>query len=371
MLWNREEYISHMTFKGSPREMFTELFGPLIGLDAEWRSQGATDKEIDLSAFGWDAVKYKFVPFDCKPRSGIKPVILSETEDEQVSIDSMGRKMRLSRKCSTIPLPFSYPVETPEDWDRVKGWYKFTDDRLDIETIKQMKKLRDEGTLINFEMPGGFDEIRCLMGEENLCYAMIDEPEMIEDMLATFGALVKEGMERTMEYVGIDELFVHEDMAGISGPLIGPKHVKQYISPYYKAMWETAKQGGATLFSQDSDGNMEAVIDTFLETGLNIMYPAEPKAGMDIVKLRQKYGTKVAFKGGIDKFALRGTKEDVRKELEYKMSAPMLGGGTIFALDHRIPNGVPIENYRYYVKLGRELLGLPEATESAHIRMAF
>ena len=82
MLWNREEYISHMTFKGSPREMFTELFGPLIGLDEEWRSQGATDKEIDLSAFGWDAVKYKFVPFDCKPRSGIKPVILSETEIE-------------------------------------------------------------------------------------------------------------------------------------------------------------------------------------------------------------------------------------------------------------------------------------------------
>lgn len=371
MLWNREEYISHMTFKGSPREMFTELFGPLIGLDEEWRRQGATEKEIDLSAFGWDAVKYRFVPCYCGARSGIKPVILSETEDEQISIDEMGRKMRLSRKCSTLPLPFTYPVQTPEDWDRVKNWYKFSDDRLDIEAIKGLKKLKDEGTLINFAMPGGFDEIRCLMGEENLCYAMVDEPEMIEDMLATFTSLVKEGLERTMEYVGVDLVHVHEDMAGISGPLIGPRHVKQYIAPYYKSVWETAKQGGATLFSQDSDGNMEAVIDAFLETGLNCMYPAEPKAGMDIVKLRQKYGTRVAFKGGIDKFALRGTIEDVKRELEYKMSAPVLGGGEIFALDHRIPNGVPIENYRFYVKYGRELLGLPPAEEGAHIRMAF
>ena len=49
----------------------------------------------------------------------------------------------------------------------------------------------------------------------------------------------------------------------------------------------------------------------------------------------------------------------------------MLGGGTIFALDHRIPNGVSIENYRYYVRTGREMLGLPPVTEEGWARMAF
>ena len=54
-----------------------------------------------------------------------------------------------------------------------------------------------------------------------------------------------------------------------------------------------------------------------------------------------------------------------------QMSAVMMGGGTVFALDHRIPNGVPIENYRYYVQLGREMLGLEPAQLSEHVRMAF
>ena len=45
--------------------------------------------------------------------------------------------------------------------------------------------------------------------------------------------------------------------------------------------------------------------------------------------------------------------------------------GTVFALDHRIPNGVPIENYRYYVQLGREMLGLPSSAPSPFVRMAF
>ncbi len=92
---------------------------------------------------------------------------------------------------------------------------------------------------------------------------------------------------------------------------------------------------------------------------------------MDIMKLRQKYHNRLAFKGGIDKFALRGSKEDVRRELEYKLASPLVGGGTVFGLDHRIPNGVPIDNYRYYVHLGRELLGLEPCTPSEHIRMAF
>jgi uroporphyrinogen-III decarboxylase len=78
---------------------------------------------------------------------------------------------------------------------------------------------------------------------------------------------------------------------------------------------------------------------------------------MDIVEIRKKYGSQVSLMGGINKYALLGSREDIRNELEYKICGITKGGGTIFALDHRVPNGVPIENYRYYVNLGRELLG--------------
>ena len=53
------------------------------------------------------------------------------------------------------------------------------------------------------------------------------------------------------------------------------------------------------------------------------------------------------------------------------MGESMRGGGTVFALDHRIPNGVPLENYWYYVNTGRELLGLGPVTGEGWERMAF
>ena len=64
------------------------------------------------------------------------------------------------------------------------------------------------------------------------------------------------------------------------------------------------------------------------------------------------------MRGGIDKHVLREDRAAIRRELEYKL-APALRTGCALGLDHRIPNGTPLENYRYYVTLGREILGLP------------
>ena len=371
MIWSSEEYISHMTFRESDHEFFTELFGLLINLDDEWRTQGASEDEISLKAFGWDYVKYAVVPFDYTVRSGIRPHVLSENDAERLSMDEMGRIMKLSKKRATIPLPMTYPVKTASDWEHIKPWYRYTEERIDIQKVKALKSLKNEGTLLIFMIPGGYDEPRNLMGEKNLSYAYYDEPEMLDDMLETFGDLVSSALETVLNETDIDLVSVHEDMAGLSGPMIGPKLVRRFMTPYYRRVWNLAQRGGARLFSQDSDGNIEPLIDEFLYAGINCMYPMEPKAGMDIRKLRQKYGSRLALKGGIDKFALLGTKDDIRRELEYKLCSPLTGGGTVFALDHRIPNGVPIENYRYYVSLGREMLGLSPYREGEFVRMAF
>ena len=104
---------------------------------------------------------------------------------------------------------------------------------------------------------------------------------------------------------------------------------------------------------------------------MNVFHPFEPAAGMDMVKAREKYGKTFCIKGGIDKFALLRGKDAIRDELAYKTCETMRHGGTVFGLDHRIPNGVTIENYRYYVNLAREMLGIPPIQGEGWDRMAF
>ncbi len=371
MLWTRERYLAHCRHEFTGREFFCELFGPLMALEEEWRRQGATEKEIGMTAFDWDYVLKTWLSGNCGAVTGMGTVVLEDTPEYSIQRDPMGRTMKLIKASATIPLPLDHPVKTMEDWLRVKHWYEFREDRVDREALREQKKRYDKGYLTLIGMPGGFDEPRQLMGEEGLCVAFYDEPEMIEDMLSTMADTAVKVLERVGDVVPIDGLCVHEDMAGKSGPLMGPKLVREFIKPYYSRVWECAKSYGASIFSQDSDGNMNAVLEAFMECGVNCSYPCEPAAGMDIVEMKKKYGKKLHYKGGIDKHALRKGKKEIRAELEYKMGESMRGGGTVFALDHRIPNGVPLENYWYYVNTGRELLGLGPVTGEGWERMAF
>ena len=133
--------------------------------------------------------------------------------------------------------------------------------------------------------------------------------------------------------------------------MIGPTYVLEYFLPYYRKVWDLVSSRGARVFEQDTDGNINPVFPALPDCGLISIYPMEPAAGMDIVKLRKIYGQRLAMRGGIVKHVIREDREAVRRELEYKLDPSLRSGGCVFSLDHRIPNGISIENYRYYFAL--------------------
>jgi uroporphyrinogen-III decarboxylase len=358
MRFHREQYLDLMTFGHAPRPMFTELFGPLVGLADEWRAQGASEDEINMSAFDWDYVPNAF----CGGYTGgLGPpaVTISETAEELVQRDFLGRTMKLLKKTATIPLPMDFPVQTMDDWLRVKHFFTFTPDRIKWDEVEAARRAQAGGALVVAHMPGAFDIPRELMGEEVACLAYYDQPELMADILATISDTTFRVLEPISAKLRIDQLSVHEDFAGKSGPLVGPVQVAEYFRPFYRRIWDLVSSRGARLFQQDTDGNINPVIPALLDCGLNCIYPMEPAAGMDIVAVRQTYGQRLSMLGGIDKHVIRRDQAAIRAELEYKLQPALTSGGCVFSLDHRIPNGTPIENYRYYVDLGREMLGLP------------
>lgn len=372
MQFHREEYINIMTFGQVERPMFVELFGPLQGLEAEWAAQGATPEEIALSAFDWDYVPVVSCGGQTGLRGGLAPVMLEDTPEQSIWRDELGRTMKLIKRSATLPLPLDFPVRDMDTWLQVKPLYTFSPERIDWQQVERARQAQAEGALVVASIPGGYDTPRELMGDEAACVAYYEQPELMREILATLGETAFQVLERVSDRLRIDQLSVHEDLAGKSGPLVGPRQVREFIKPYYRHVWDMLSARGTRIFDMDSDGNVGPVIEAFLDCGLTNMHPMEPAAGMDVVALRRKYGQRLAMKGGIDKHVLRQDRAAIRAELEYKLQPLMRAGGMVFGLDHRIVNGTPIENYRYYVDTAREMLGLPpRGADPGWRRMAF
>lgn len=347
---DREEFLDHMTFASNKRPLFTEIFGPIVGLKEEWEEQGARPEELDFSAFRYQCEARARVPVVVGRLGGSKPRVIEETESFIISLDELGRTMKLFKGVATLPLPLDYPVKTMDDWLKIKPQYEFSEDRFVEGWEAKAGEHREKGRVVCVGIPGGFDEPRQLMGEEELCLAYYEQPELIHDILDTIGETAVRVLERVATTVQVDLLSTHEDMAGKSGCLIGPKQLEAFVKPYYLRVWEMVKSHGARVFDLDTDGDVNTVLPALIDAGVNCMHPMEPASNMDIVEVRKQYGDKLAFYGGIDKHVIRRSKEEIVAELEYKIPPMIESGGCVLALDHRIPNGTPLENYRFYIE---------------------
>lgn len=363
MDWSREPYLDYMTGRRVGRPIVVELFGPLVGLEEQWRAQGATPDELSLDAFEWDTVRTCNCGGNCTAFGLPAAVTIEETHEVRIQRDGYGRISTLYKRNASLPLPTTFPVRNMDDWLALKGHFQWHPDRIDPAAIERAQASRADGCMIQAFILGAFDTARELMGEENACLGYYDQPELMHDIIRTLHEMSMQTLDFVSREVTIDRLEVHEDFAGRSGPLVGPSQIREFFQQYYRGVWDMLADRGATLFGIDTDGNINAVIEALQDCGLNELYPMEPAAGMDIVQTRRQYGPDLKLRGGIDKFIVRnGNAADIRREIEYKCQPAMRTGGIVFGLDHRIPDGTPLQNYRCYVDTLREVLGLPART---------
>ena len=102
---SRDEYLDYMTFQSNERPLFTEIFGPIIGLKEEWEEQGATLEELDFSAFKYRCEARGRVPVNTGILGGYAPQPIEETDEFLLYRDQLGRTMKLAKGRATLPLP--------------------------------------------------------------------------------------------------------------------------------------------------------------------------------------------------------------------------------------------------------------------------
>lgn len=203
---------------------------------------------------------------------------------------------------------------------------------------------------------GFFGSLRNMLGVQNLCVAFYDQPRLVERMMEERANRIIEITAEVLKYTQFDTFWFWEDMAYKSGPLVGPALFRKFALRHYQRVCEWLRSQGIRHIGLDSDGNIDALIPLWLEAGITHLWPFEVQSGMDVVKVRQQYGTDLGIVGGLDKRVLVHGGEVMRREVERVM--PLVEqGGYIPELDHSVPPDVSWSNFCEYIEYLKLRLG--------------
>ncbi len=113
---------------------------------------------------------------------------------------------------------------------------------------------------------------------------------------------------------------------------------------------ERVKPGKTSIPSEDCDGVTDQLLPTWVENGVNTMFPIEIGVwGDQFEAARNKFGGQVLGVGGMDKTALRRDRAAVDAEIA-RMKRMVSLGGFIPCPDHRLMPGTKFELVQYYAE---------------------
>ena len=349
----RERFIKTLRFEPTDKP-FVKAVGGWQETGERWRKEGWDGRALH-EIFGTDLVLNTGVYYGPTPRFEYK--LVEEDETTRVYINHEGILMREFKDYngnSSMPQFLKFPVETEEDFDRIKA------ERLELNFDKRIPQnwdsLREHWTrrthpLMCFadRWGGFFGPLRNLMGLQNLALAFYDQPRLVEKMMDQRADAIIAIAERMLEDVEIDMFAFWEDMAYNAGPLISPGMFRKLALPRYKRVCDWLKSRGIEFIGLDSDGYIDGLISIWLDAGINVLWPFEVAAGMDVVSVRREYGRDLAIIGGIDKRAVAAGGEKMRREVDRVM--PLVeDGGYMPEIDHSAPPDISWHNMCKYME---------------------
>lgn len=323
----------------------------------KWIAEGKISKIEDLAErFDFDIMASGGINLMTDPV--FEPKTIREDDDTVTFIDGNGATLRKNKNRDGVFEHVDFQIKCKEDWEKhVKPNLKPTLNRMAVKYYRETKeKAQREGKFLAFYSSNIFSYMTMLCGHEHLLYGMADDPTWILDMSETYSKLQCELQDMLFSKEGWpDCLWYTDDLGYKQAPFMSTAMFKELILPGYKRTFDHCHANNTPVVLH-SCGFMEPFIESLIEIGLNCLQAMEVKAGMDVLKIHEKWGDKIALIGGIDARCLESNnKEEIINELDKKLSKLMTGYGYILHSDHSISNLVEYESFEYFMKLGNQI----------------
>jgi len=229
--------------------------------------------------------------------------------------------------------------------EQARNWFETTDFAITATTATS-------GTI--------FEMCQYLCGMEDFLTSMYEEPDFAAALIEKVTDVLIELNVNYMRAVGpyIEWIEFASDFGTQSGPVISPACYRDFFLKPYKRLYDAVKETSPNVkIFLHCCGGVRPLIPLLMESGVEILSAIQPLAAtMNSFELKEEFGDKLVFHGGVDiQQAIHGPLDELYEECKTRIQAFGPGGGYIFSPSNHFMDDVKVENFLKMYEYGKEL----------------
>ena len=229
--------------------------------------------------------------------------------------------------------------------------YKWPEpENFDYSRLKAAKDYLPDGMKLMVMGPGGVLENTIkLVGYENLCYMLYDEPQLLGEIFDNVGERLLKYYTIAAEYDSVGIIASNDDWGFKTQTFLSIRDMEKYVFPWHKKIVDAAHaQGKLTIIH--TCGYMNDTMDHIIEIGFDGKHSFEDNI-LPVEAAYDKWGGRIAILGGIDvDFIIRCPIESIISRCRLMLEKSSKTGGYALGTGNSVPEYIPQENYFAMIK---------------------
>jgi uroporphyrinogen decarboxylase len=244
----------------------------------------------------------------------------------------------------------SYPLGNADSVSGLKAhpwpqpdWWDFS------ELPAMIDRLQQDGPFhVRLRLGSFFEQAWALRGLEKFMMDLVINPKIPTYIMDRILEVHLANLETVLQLTGdrLDMVYTYDDVATQKSLMISPQLWRDLIKPRHKRLLDVVhRYGKAAMYH--CDGAIAPLIPELLDIGVDVLNPIQTDSpGMEPELLKEKYGGRLTFHGGIDiiKTLPQGTTAQVQQEVKRRIEILGRDGGYVMCSSHHIQPDTPLSN---------------------------
>lgn len=217
--------------------------------------------------------------------------------------------------------------------------------QLDLRHFEAVQRFLPEGMKIIAMSGKIFTSSWMLMGFENLCIRLGQNPNLVKKVIERVARIQLDGLQKIAAIPNVAAVWAVDDIAFGSGPILSPDTYRELLYPWYEEFGRICRQNHLFFFFH-TDGVIWQLLEDLISLGIDAIHPIDPTC-MDIEEVKRKVRGRICVIGNISNQLLEeGKPHEVADLVKQRLRTVAPGGGYMLGAGNTVPDWAAIENYR-------------------------